>query len=45
MNSWKHLDRLKTNAQIAKEVKLHKFFQITGIQEKLDRTRKQNASK
>ena len=36
----------KANAQIAKELKNNtNFGQITGIQEKLDTTRKQNASK
>ena len=36
----------KTNAQIAKELKTTLIFgQITGIQEKLDTTCKQNASK
>ena len=28
----------KTNAQIAKDLKITNFGQITGIQEKLDRT-------
>jgi len=36
----------KTNAQIAKELKITQIFiQITGLQEKLDTTCKQNASK
>jgi hypothetical protein len=36
----------KTNPQIAKELKIiPNFTQITGIQEKLDTTCKQNASK
>jgi len=40
------LDRLQNKSQIAKGIKNNtKFGQITGIQEKLDTTRKQNASK
>ena len=36
----------KTNVQITKELKITSIFgQITGIQEKLDTTCKQNASK
>jgi len=36
----------KTNAQIAKELKIKSIFgQITGIQEKLDKTCKENALK